>query len=174
MKALIILFNLVLAGLISCQSVVAQPAPSISNKYSNTEIEKMVFAYKTAAQRDINPPANMQQQLVKDFPNSRDIDWETGANIYEVEFEIGRTDYKAYYDNNANLLMYTVDLIESELPAIVKNAAMSKYPNYKFDDIKKIVKGTETFYKVEMEKKHAADIKATFKPDGTFIKEIYD
>jgi hypothetical protein len=175
MKALILLFNLVLAGLTSCQSVVAQPTPATSNKHSNIEIEKMVGAYKAAPHRDVAPPANLQQQFTKDFPNARDIDWETGADVYKVEFEIGFiTDYEAYYDTNANLLMYTVDLRESELPVIVKNAAMSKYPNYEFDDARKTVKGTETFYKVEMEKKHAADIKATYKPDGTFIKEIYD
>lgn len=174
MKALILLLNLALTGLISCQSVVAQPTPSTSNKYSNMEIEKMVSAYKATSNRDVTPPANLQQQFTKDFPNAKDIDWETGANIYEVDFEIGNTDYESYYDDNANLLMYTVDLRESELPAIVKNASMSKYPNYKFDDIKKIVKGSETFYIVEMEKKNAADITATYKPDGTFIKEIFD
>ncbi len=87
--------------------------------------------------------------------------------------KMGRVEFTVNV-RNANLLMYIVDLGESKLPAIVKNAAMSKYPNYRFDDIKKVVRGTETFYRVEMEKRHAADIKATYKPDGTFIKEVYE
>lgn len=174
MKKLILSLSMALTCLISCQSISAQPNPAITKKHSNADIERMIDAYRGTAHRDIYPVTNLQQQLTKDFPKSKDIEWETGADIYEVEFEIGWTDYKAYYDNEANLLMYTVDIRESELPAVVKNAATSKYVNYKFDDIKKIVKGTDTFYKVEMEKRNSADIKATFRPDGTFIKEVYD
>lgn len=174
MKTFTLFLNLALVCLLSCQTAMAQPNPAISKKYSNTEIEKMVSAYKTNKQTDIRPTNGLQQQFTKDFPNSKDIDWETAANIYEVEFEIGRTDYKAYYDGDANLIMYVIDINEAEIPAIVKNAAMSKYPNYKFDDIKKILRGTETFYVVEMEKSNSADIKAKFKPDGTFIKEIFN
>ncbi len=174
MKNLIFLLNLALISLFSCQSVVAQPTPTVSTKHSDLEIERMISQYNTSHQRDIYPLANLQKQFNKDFPKAHDIDWEFGADIYEVEFEIGRTDYKAYYDNAANLIMYTLDLKESALPAIVKNAAMAKYPNYKFDDVKKIAKGSETLYKVEMKKDKSNDIKATFKHDGTFIDEFFD
>ena len=172
MRTIALFISLTLIFFISCQSVVAQPNPAISKKYSNTEIEKMISAHKSVHSQDTYPATSLLQQLRNDFPKAKDMDWEVGANIYEAEFEIGWTDYTAYYDEGANLLMYTVELRETELPAIVKNAAMSKYPNYKFDDIKKIVKGTDIFYKVEMEKRNSMDIKATFRPDGAFLKEI--
>lgn len=172
MKSLIFL-SLILACLISCQIATAQPIPIMSKKYSDGEIEKMINDYKATRQRDVQPTIDQQQQFSKDFPNARDVEWEVAANVYEVEFEIGRVDYKAYYDESANLIMYTIEIKEVDLPAIVKNAAMSKYPNYKFDDIKKVVRGSETFYKVEMEK-GKSDIKAIFKQEGTFIKQIYN
>lgn len=174
MKTIVLSIILALVSFTSCQYAVAQPNPTISKKYSDIEIEKIIDTHKSLHSHDTQPTDKLLQRFKSDFPKAKDIDWEVGLNIYEVEFEIGWTDYKAYYDNEANLLMYKVELRESELPAIVKNAAMSKYPNYKFDDIEKTVKGTVTFYKVEMEKHNSADIKATFKPDGTFIKEILD
>ena len=69
--------------------------------------------------------------------------------------------------------MYIQEVRGSELPALVKNGAEAKYPNYKFDDIKRIVTGKEIFYQVEM-KKEQLEIKATFRENGTFVKEILD
>lgn len=170
---LLIILSSALVCLISCQTTTAQPTPVMSKKYSNVEIEKMIDSYKAARQKNVYPTANQQQQFAIDFPKARDVQWEVGANIYEVEFEIGRTDYKAYYDESANLIMYITDIREIELSAVVKNAAMSKYPNYKFDDIEKVVRGSEIFYKVEMEK-DTYDVKALFRSDGTFIKEMFN
>lgn len=170
---LLIFLSLALTCLISCQTATAQPIPAMSKKYSDGDIEKMINDYKATRQIDVRHTTNQQQQFAKDFPNARDIEWEVGANIYEVEFEIGRADYKAYYDESANLIMYIVEIKEVDLPAIVKNAAMAKYPNYKFDDIEKVVRGSETFYKIEMEK-GKYDVKAIFKPEGAFVKEIYN
>jgi len=166
-------FLISLILLASCQTVSAQPNPSISKKYSNTEIEKLIIDYKTSHSHDVMPDAALQQQFQKDFPNSRDIDWEIASNIYEVEFEIGRTDYKAFYDKDANLLAYSLEIRESHLPAIVKNAVITKYPDSRIEDIKKIVQGTETMYKIEVEK-GKMDWKVIFNSNGTFIKEIID
>ncbi|MDU1889407.1 MAG: hypothetical protein E6767_01850 [Dysgonomonas sp.] len=174
MKYISKLFLLAFIGFVACQPAVAQlPNPTISAKYSNEEIAKMVKAHKGVKSKDIRPTSTLQNAVVKDFPGSRDIDWEVAANLYEVEFEIGRTDCKAYYDADGNLLMYSYEISEAELPAIIINAAMDKYPDSKFDDIKKVVKGTETFYVVELDREYV-DVKATFTPQGTFIKEIVD
>lgn len=160
-------------GTLSCQVISAQPQPKLTNKYTNDQIEGFIQQYRTSHSKDIRPSDNFQQQLTKDFPNAKDIDWETAAEIYEVEFEIGRTDYKAFYDNNANLLMYILEIREADIPAIVKNTASSKYPNYKIEDSKKIVKSNGVFYTIEMEK-NDMEIKATYNENGTFIKEILD
>lgn len=166
------IFILTLIGFIFSLTGVAQ-TPTISKKYSNIEIEELISGYKRNHSRDVIPANNLKVQFRKDFPNAKDIDWEKAANIYKVDFEIGRIDYEAYYDNDANLLMYTIDIKEYNMPAVVKNAAVSKYPDYKFEDIEKVVRGTETFYRVEMEK-GKTEIKANFDPRGIFIKEVYN
>ncbi|WP_226995287.1 hypothetical protein, partial [Candidatus Symbiothrix dinenymphae] len=59
-------------------------------------------------------------------------------------------------------------------PATIKNAAKTKYPAFRFDrDAKKIIKGKKVLYQVALEKRET-EIEATFKSDGSFVKEHYD
>lgn len=173
MKKLSTLILSCLLVFFSCQTVSAQPQPAMTKKYTDKQIVDMIQAIRIAHSHDVTPTAVLQQKLAKDFPKAKDIDWETGANIYEVEFEIGRDDYKAYYDTQGELLMYKVEISEQKLPAIIKNAARSKYPDYHFEDIDKIVRGSETFYKMELERGNI-EVKLTYKKDGTLVTEHFD
>jgi len=69
------LCTVLLLALLSCQAAVAQPNPSISKKYSDTEIDKMISSYNMAHNRDVVPSVDLKQQFQKDFPNAKDIDW---------------------------------------------------------------------------------------------------
>ncbi|MDR1937607.1 MAG: hypothetical protein LBQ73_03790 [Tannerellaceae bacterium] len=152
----------------------AAQTPAISTKYSDEQIETQIQRYHAADSRDVFPGEALSQQLKKDFPAAYDIEWEVAAGIYEAEFEIKWKDYKACYDAEGNLLMYTFDVRLSEVPAIVKNAAKAKYPQFKFDrDAQKILKGKNTFYQITMERGET-EIETTFKSDGSFVKERYD
>jgi len=159
--------------LLSCQSVLAQPKPVISTKYSNSEIEKMMSNYRVTHSHDITPSNVLQNKFHTDFPDASDVEWETAVDIYEVDFEIGRVDYEAYYDKEGNLFIYSFDIWEADLPAIVKNAAIAKYPDYTFDDLKEIRKGTDVLYKIELER-HKRDVTLLIKNDGTILKEKND
>jgi len=71
--------------------------------------------------------------------------------------------------------MYEMEVKERDLPAVVLNAAVSKYHNYKVEDAKKIVKGSKVLYKLEMENdRNKKDIKALFSHDGKLINERLD
>lgn len=174
MKTIAQLGVLLLVALVSCQSVSAQPSPAISTKYSDAEIDKMIDVFHFARSMDVRPTAELANQFQRDFPNAWDVDWEMGGEVYEVEFEIGREDYKAYYDAQANLLMYRLDLNGRNVPAVVLNAAVSKYQNYRMDDAKKVVKGTRTYYLLEMEdNRRDIEVNAKFTHDGKFIEERF-
>ena len=171
MKTNIKILVLSLICLVSYQAIMAQS--SFSNKYTDIEIDRMVNKYEKAHSKDIKPTTIFEQRLSKDFPKAKYIKWETAINVYEAEFEIDRIDHKAYYDKNANLIAYLYEISESALPAIVKNAAQAKYPNYEFEDIKKVIKQAGVQYIVEMEKKDK-EVKAIFKENGTFVKVLFD
>jgi hypothetical protein len=175
MKQIRILGMTVGLMLIIVQAGFAQTNPAISNEYSNEEIVRMIKKYKNAHSRDVVPSARLHQKFQADFPKARDVEWETDGNIYEVEFEVKFRDCKVYYDAKGNLLMHVREIYRSELPAIVKNAAENKYPKHNFEDIEKVRRGTEIFYKIEMESKSLdSEVKLLIGEDGTIQEERFD
>ena len=166
---------LMLTASIFIVQMLAAQNPAISTRYSDSEIAQMVEGYRMAHARDIVPPNNLQQKFLTDFPNASDVEWETAGSIYEVDFEIRSRDFKAFYDSESNLLMGVEEIHISALPAVVKNAAEAKYPKFRIEDIRKIRRGTETVYKVEMEKSFS-DMEVTLfvKSDGIVLNERID
>lgn len=153
------------------RSAVASPA--ITAKYTDAVIDSLIRAHVTLASRDVVPSQALQQKFVKDFPNAYDVEWETAGSIYEVEFEVGHTDHKAYYDGEGNLLMYSYEVRKSALPAAVREVTQDRYPQYRFDEIKEVHKGTAVFYKIEMERRDM-EIKMVVKSDGSFVDTWVD
>ena len=147
--------------------------PAISTRYTNEEITQKITTHKASHSQDVVPPANLQQKFRVDFPKASDVEWETAGDIYEVEFDVRFRDCKAYYDSEGNLLMTVEETYRSGLPAVVKNAAETKYPKYHFEDIDKIRRGTEVFYKVEMELRDT-EIELLVQSDGVIRNERID
>ena len=157
------------ATLMCCTSFAQNPA--ISTKYSDQEIATLMQNYKNTRNRDVRVDGVLLQNFRQHFPNAYDVEWETNDEIYEVEFEIQKRDFHAYYDKDGNLLLYRQDIRERDLPAVVKQTATAKYPRHRFDDIEKIVKGTQTFYKIEMElRDHEVTIYVA--SDGTILERV--
>ena len=147
--------------------------PAISTQYTNEEIAQKIKTHKASHSQDVVPPANLQQKFKVDFPKASDVEWETTGNVYEVEFDVRFKDCKAYYDSDGHLLMTVEETYRSGLPAVVKNAVEAKYPKYHFEDIDKIRRGTEVFYKVEMELRDT-EVELLVQSDGIIRNEKID
>ena len=154
----------------------AQTIPTVSLKYTGEQIRALYKEHKKSRSHDVVAPTNLIEKFDKDFPKARDVDWEKSAILYEVEFEIGwfnSTDYKAFYDMEGNLVLYKQEISTRDLPAIVKNAVLSKYPNFRIDDTEQIVAGKDALYRVSLEKGDT-DLKILLGHDGTIINEYFD
>ncbi|GHV34496.1 hypothetical protein FACS1894178_2110 [Bacteroidia bacterium] len=162
----------IVAVLFATQVLTAQN-PAISKKYSDAEIATLLQNFRQANSHETIPTVNLQKKFNSDFPKAYDAEWETANNIYEVEFDVRFRDFKAYYDKDGNLLSVAENINPSELPAVVKNAAEAKYPKYHFEDIDKIRRGTETFYKIEMEHGES-EVKIIIQSDGKILTEKFD
>jgi hypothetical protein len=168
------LFIAVMSCAVCVQIAAAQSSvPAISKVYSNDTIAEMLRKYRSSRSHDVMPPAKLAAKFRADFPKASDVEWEVADSIYEVEFDVKFRDCKAYYDAKGNLLMTVEEIYRSELPAIVKNAAEAKYPKYHFEDIDKIRRGTEVFYKIEMEHRDM-EIEMLVRSDGVITDEKTD
>ena len=167
-------FLIVIAGcFVLVQAAAAQPNPAISKEYSDEAIASMIQKHKMSDSRDVIPPVELAAKFKTDFPKASRAEWEIADGIYEVEFDVRFGDWKAYYDAKGNLLMIVEEIYRSELPAVVRNAAETKYPKYSFEDIDKIRRGTEVFYKIEMEHRDT-EVKLLVKSDGTVPDQKFD
>lgn len=157
-------------------NIKAQVNPNIDGVYTVEQIDKMYQEHRTSHPRDIRPTQELNDRLLKDFPNARDIDWEKSDVFYRADFEIGRVnskDYKAYYDMKGKLVMYKEEISTKAIPPAVKKAIDKKYPKYRIEDAEKIVKGKSIFYKVELEKGEM-EIEMTLSSDGVILNEKTD
>ncbi len=170
MKKILILSTALISGILFTLSA---QNPAISKKYSNTEIAALINNYKRADNNDVWPSSVLQQKLQQDFPGASSAEWETNNEVFKVDFDIKFRDLEAFYDKDGNLLMYKKEILEKDMPAIVKTAAESKYPKFNFDGIEKIVKGTQIFYKIEMELRDT-DVTLFVTNEGKFISEKVD
>ncbi len=159
--------------ILSSTNIFAQLSPSVTAEYTVQQIDEMYQKHKMFKPQDTYPSQELQKKQLKDFPGSREIEWKKSDILYEVEFEIGRfpsRDYKAYYDMADKLIMYSEEISTKDVPAIVKNGALAKYPNFRIEDAEKIVKGKDTFYKLELEKGDY-EVKLALDFNGTILKE---
>jgi hypothetical protein len=140
----------ILSALLICSALAAQN-PTVSTKYSDSEIAALIQDFKRSRTHDVWATGVLAERFRQDFPNAHDVEWESNGEIFEVEFEIGRRDFYAFYDRDGNLLMFRQEIRRSQLPTDVRTAAVSKFPRHRIDNVYRFVKGTRTFYRVEME-----------------------
>jgi hypothetical protein len=165
------ILSLSAAIILSC--VLFAQNPAISKKYSDGEIAILIQKYKHSPNHDVAPTDALLQKFQRDFSNAHNVEWESNDEIYEAEFDIQFREFAAYYDKEGNLLMYKQDIQENELPADIKTAATTKYPAYRFEDIQKIVKGTEVFYEIELEL-NESEVTMLVTSTGKVISETID
>ena len=151
---------------ISCKKHNIEVAPVVSDKYSPITIDSLLHLYGKIHTTDIRPTNNMRDRFFTDFPLAKNIDWEANDDIYEIEFEIGNYDYKAYYDKQLDLILYKCEMDEMHLPAVVKNASVAIYPDYHFEEITKIVYASQVIYRLELERSDIEKI-IFLKSDGS-------
>ena len=167
-KIFLILMTAVITGTLFAQS------PAISTRYTDAEIDELILRFDRSRNWDVNTVNDvLAQRFRQDFPEARNVEWETNNEIYEVEFYIGHSEFEAFYDKDGNLLMYVQELLTRELPDVVRNAAQARLPGYRFDDIEKVVKGTRTYFVIEMERGDQ-EYELVISNKGTILSEKRD
>ena len=80
-------------------------------------------------------------------------------------------DYSAFFNPDGELLMYKQDISTADLPAAVTEKIAEEFPDRTLDDADKVVKGSNTYYQVELDGQ-ARDQKAVYTADGQQDKSL--
>ena len=172
MKAKVLISICLFVSCVCCQSSMSAQEPRPDKVYEAAQLDSLFFDFFKMDGRDINyPEKNILQKFQSQFSGASDIEWETRNNLYSVDFEIGKVDYMALYDQQANLLLYKFDIPRSAIPAAVKKAYAPQYGGifWRIEDAEKIVTAHGTIYKIEFEKgKQEAEV--YYNADGSVVK----
>ncbi len=174
MKSLVMSFllsSLIFLG-IGCSDFndINKAYPLEQSGLEQSEIKSKIAGYYSSPSSSTQLVANIQTVFFKQFPNATDIEWKVSNNVYEIDFEINKVDHEAWYDSEANLLMYKYDIANNELPSAVSSVISTDYPGYVIDDAEKVYKGNIVGYYVDLDK-NKVEIRAFYKEDGTFISK---
>ena len=115
-------------------------------------------------------PSVIVNNLKKEFPKAKDIEWEREGDLYNADFQIGWfTDYEAWFTASGKLTKLTQEISKSDLPKAVTDAIKTQYKDYRIDDSKKIVENGVETYKIELEKWNE-NFDVIYSKNGNLIK----
>lgn len=96
-------------------------------------------------------PSVVENTFESHFPNAMDVEWEAHGNDFEVDFEMGKTDYSARIDNAGTMLGYKYEISNTEIPASIITALNTEYSNKEWDDPEILVNGENSYYQIEID-----------------------
>lgn len=149
--------------------------PAVDGNLTDDEADALIEAYYSGRDTDVSPtniPGAITQSFNSVFPGARDVDWETSANVYKVDFEVNNVDYDAWYTSTGTLIAYKFDITRSSLPQSVSATINNRFAGYTIDDAEKVVKANSTGYEVELESRNMEE-DAYILEDGTYVSSAF-
>lgn len=94
---------------------------------------------------------------------------ESGKITYYLEGEITDMDNEFWFDDKNQLLKHKQDLRNSEIPALVTNAAVAGFSGFEIRDADLTEEGANTTYELEL-RKSKEKVRVTFNSGGKILK----
>ncbi len=124
-------------------------------------------------------PPKVESAFSQKFSQARDVEWEKEMEnaekngAYEVSFEQGRKDHKAYYSSTGKLIKHSFDITAEELPAAVVEKIKKDYSDYKIGDITRTAfQKKEDMYEVELDGQ--PDLNLRYDKKGHVLMKMVD
>lgn len=120
---------------------------------------------------DLSPekvPAEVQNAVIKNYKNIRDLSWEKKGKNYEAEFHIGLKEYEVIINEKGRILATYEDMNIDELPDKVKKSLQTSYHNFSVKGVEIFTTGKKGYYKVDLESADS-ELKVYFNSNGEII-----
>ncbi|MEH6307143.1 PepSY-like domain-containing protein [Olivibacter sp. CPCC 100613] len=120
-------------------------------------------------------PSVVINNFHKSFSNASDVEWKLQGDLFKVEFETGflSTDHDAWYDKGGKLIEHKEEISKNDLPSAVRTTIKKDYNNYRVDDVKKVTKGKQVVYTLEL-KSVREELKVAFDANGKLLSKVLD
>jgi len=128
----------------------------------------------TSCQKDNmwNVDQNVLDTFKSQFPNAKQVTWETKGIYYVADFKDNKVEKVAWYTRDAQWLMIEEDENFNALPQAVQDAFNSSaYAGWRIDDIDFIIRpNVETVYVIEVEQ-GTTEVELHYSANGQLLSE---
>jgi biopolymer transport protein ExbD len=131
-----------------------------------------LFITYTLFADDLSPekvPTNVQNSVMKNYKNIRDLTWEKQGKNYQAEFYIDLKEYEIIINEKGKILATYEDISITELPDKVKHALQTNYPTFSIGDVEILKTEKNQYFKVDL-KNSDKDLKVFINSKGGFVK----
>jgi hypothetical protein len=115
---------------------------------------------------DVDP--KILSAFQKEFSFAKNVKWEVKGEFAQVNFSLNDYGFVAWYNSEAELVSTARNMLYMQLPLSVIRSLEKNYTDANLSGIVEITRDNETFYQIQVEKKHKKLLlKAS--PDGNII-----
>jgi|GEM_PF-1351041 len=114
-------------------------------------------------QDSVIPPEEVEESMLKDFPDAVNIEWFYENGAYETIFYLNNKEHIAKFDRSAKLIDYRINLPLSELPALIRKAVD---PGKEIMNLVEIHVDEAVFYELILRNKDLVRFVALFNQKG--------
>ncbi|MDR0574750.1 MAG: hypothetical protein LBG96_12095 [Tannerella sp.] len=168
MKTLIRFFVLSSLAFLGASCSSDSESLDVNSDLQQSDIKLQIATYYSSPSSPTQPVNNIKAEFDKKFPGATDVEWKVSNGIYEIDFDVNHIDYEAWYNGDANLLMYKYDIANSQLSPAVLAAIATDYQGYILDETEIVYKGDIIGYYLDL-KKNKEEVYAFYNENGTFI-----
>jgi uncharacterized membrane protein YkoI len=100
--------------------------------------------------KETEVPSVVLNKFKQQYPKAADVEWKLKAELYKVEFEIGKDDHEMWMDKTGKTVKHKEEIKSEQLPKEVLAAINKDFKGYKIHDPGKVDNAGIVTYKVEL------------------------
>jgi hypothetical protein len=134
-------------------------------------VMSLLIGYGVQAQdreiKDKDVPEAVRSAFDQQFDNTMMVEWRMKDGVYKAKFNQGLKKHTAEFSSSGELLSKGEKIDKNDLPTAVSDAVKSAYASSNIDDVYRIEKKGQTYYKVKLDN----DKKVIYDAEGKVVKE---
>jgi len=104
------------------------------------------------------------------YPDAKDVEWETEGEYSEVDFEQNGLEVSVLYDKDGNVVETETEIDINLIPESVQVYITENYPNFEIEEVEKVESDKGVFFEVAIANDNDEEIDLLFDASGNFIE----
>lgn len=96
-------------------------------------------------------PSVVKNTFKNEFPQAKNLEWDSLKYNYEVSFEMKQIDHVALLNSSGNLLKYKYEIDQNMLPTSIISFLEQEHSREKWEDSEHIIDGNSDYFQLKLD-----------------------